>query len=128
MYLQETDTDGNMWFISGEDSHKNAEVRQDERVQLFFMNNDKSEYLSVFGSATIHTDRATIDDKWSVFANAWFNGKEDPNVSIIRVAPTDAYYWDTKAGKLVSMLHFISAIVTGGNSDNKDGVEGELRL
>ena len=30
------------------------------------------------------------------FANAWFDGKDDPNVSILRIAPEDVYYWDTK--------------------------------
>lgn len=37
-------------------------------------------------------------------ANAWFTGKDDPNASIIRVKPDDVSYWDTKAGKLVTLL------------------------
>ncbi|HND89460.1 MAG TPA: pyridoxamine 5'-phosphate oxidase family protein [Saprospiraceae bacterium] len=128
MYLQEVDEEGNLWFISSTESHKNQEIVEDDRVQLFFMNNGKSEYLSVYGHAHAYTDKATIEDKWSVFANAWFDGKEDPTVSIIRVAPESGYYWDTKAGKLVSMISFIGAIVSGTNTDNRDGVEGELHL
>ncbi|WP_312089550.1 pyridoxamine 5'-phosphate oxidase family protein [Chryseobacterium sp.] len=128
MGLQETDEDGNLWFISSDTSNKNFHIKDDDRVQLLFMNNSDSEYLSVFGNATIYKDRATIEDKWSPMANAWFDGKEDPNVSIIKVAPKDTYYWDTKAGKLVSLLSFAAAAISGTKTDNSDGVEGKATV
>lgn len=128
MGLQETDENGNLWFISSETSNKNFEIKEDKRVQLYFMNNSNSEYLSVFGDAFIYIDRSTIEDKWSPMANAWFDGKEDPNVSIIRVEPKETYYWDTKAGKLVSLLTFATAAITGNKTDNSDGVEGTAKI
>lgn len=128
MGLQETDEEGNLWFISSDTSNKNFQIKDDDRVQLLFMNNSDSEYLSIFGNATIYKDRATIEDKWSPMANAWFDGKEDPNVSIIKVAPKDTYYWDTKAGKLVSLLSFAAAAISGTKTDNSDGVEGKATV
>ena len=129
MSLQETDTEGNLWFISSDASNKNFQIAEDNRVQLLFMNNSNSEYLSVFGKAYIYKDKATIEDKWSNLASAWFeDGKDDPNVSIIRVAPEDTYYWDTKAGKLVSLISFAAAAISGTKTDNSDGVEGELNI
>lgn len=128
MALQETDEEGNLWFISSADSTKNMDIKKDEKVQLYFMNNGSSEYVSVYGTAKIYTDRATIEDKWSAMANAWFDGKEDPNVSILKVTPESCYYWDTKNGKLVSMLSFLAAAVTGKKSDGSDGVEGTLNV
>ncbi|AZA54907.1 pyridoxamine 5'-phosphate oxidase family protein [Chryseobacterium sp. G0201] len=125
MGLQETDDEGNLWFISSDDSNKNFEIKEDRRVQLFFMNNGDYQYLSVFGKATVYKDKTTIEDKWSPMANAWFEeGKDDPKVSIIRVEPTETYYWDTKVGKLVSLFSFVAAAVTGKTTDNSDGVEG----
>ena len=128
MSLQECDEEGNLWFISSKESRKNMEISVDNEVQLYFMNNGDYEYLSVLGKAIIYDDKSTIEDKWSIFANAWFDGKEDPNVSIIRVSPTDLYYWDTKAGKFVTMLHFIGSIVSGKKSDGSDGIEGNMKL
>lgn len=128
MGLQETDESGNLWFISSETSNKNFEIKEDNRVQLYFMNNSNSEYLSIFGNAYIYKDKATIEDKWSPMANAWFEGKDDPNVSIIRVEPKETYYWDTKAGKLVSLLSFAAAAITGNKTDNSDGVEGTAKI
>ncbi|MCA6067948.1 pyridoxamine 5'-phosphate oxidase family protein [Chryseobacterium sp. RG1] len=128
MGIQETDDTGNLWFISSESSNKNFEIKEDNRVQLYFMNNSDSEYLSIFGEAFIYTDKATIEEKWSAMANAWFDGKDDPNVSIIRVQPKETYYWDTKAGKLVSLLSFATAAITGNKTDNSDGVEGNAMI
>lgn len=127
MYLQEVDEEGIMWFISSKDSDKNYELKQNAETQLYFMNNGDSEYLSVYGTAEIYTDRQTIDEHWSKMANAWFDGKEDPNVSIIGVRPKDVRYWDTKYGKAVDMALMLYSAVTGDhNADG--GVEGELKV
>lgn len=129
MTLQETDDEGNLWFISSDTSNKNFEIKEDKNVQLFFMNNSDYQYLSVYGEAAIYKDRSTIEDKWSPMAKAWFeDGKDDPTVSIIRVTPKDTYYWDTKVGKLVSLFSFVAAAVTGNTTDNSDGVEGKATI
>lgn len=129
MGLRETDAEGNMWLLSSEESNKNFEIKEDNRVQLFFMNNGSSEYLSVYGKAFIYKDKNTIEEKWTPIANAWFEeGKEDPKVTVIRVTPDETYYWDTKAGKLVSFLSFAAAAITETKTDNSDGVEGKLNI
>lgn len=128
MGLKETDDEGNLWFLSSDQSHKNFEIKEDNRVQLYFMNNSDSEYLSILGKAYIYKDKSTIEDKWTPMANAWFDGKEDPNVSVIRVTPDETYYWEPKAGKFVSMINFATAALTGSKTDNSDGREGNLHV
>ena len=129
MALRETDAEGNMWFLSNEMSNKNFEISEDNRVQLFFMNNGSSEYLSVYGKAFVYNDKSTIEEQWTPIANAWFEeGKDDPKVTVIRVSPAESYYWDTKAGKLVSLLSFAASAISGSKTDNSDGVEGKLNV
>jgi general stress protein 26 len=128
MSLKETDDEGNLWFLSSDQSHKNFEIKEDNRVQLYFMNNSDSEYLSILGKAFIYQDKNTIEDKWTPMANAWFDGKDDPNVSVIRVTPQETYYWEPKVGKFVSMLNFATAAITGQKTDNEDGREGNLHV
>lgn len=125
MSVKEVDQEGNLWFISGADSNKNVEIIDDPEVQLFFSNNDASEYLSVYGRAYIYTDRHTIEDKWSPMANAWFHGKDDERVTIIRVQPIDSKYWDTQDGKFVTLLKIATSTLTG-NTHKEGGVEGKL--
>ncbi|MGI9527412.1 MAG: pyridoxamine 5'-phosphate oxidase family protein [Weeksellaceae bacterium] len=128
MTLQEVDEQGMMWFISGKDSDKNYELKEDAEVQLYFINQGDNEYLSIFGKAEIYTDQATIDDHWSQMANAWFDGKEDPNVSIIGIKPTDVRYWATKNGKLVDMALMLYSAVTGADKGGDGGEEGKLEI
>lgn len=127
MSLQEVDEDGNLWFISSEKSNKNFDIKEDKRTQLIFSNPGDMEYLSVYGTSHIYKDRKTIEDKWSSLANAWFDGKDDPAVSIIRVAPLEAYYWDSTGGKMISFLKYAAAAITG--KKHADGsVEGSLKV
>ena len=127
MSTQKVDDEGNIWFLSSIKSGKNAAIEQDNSVQLFYSNPSNYEFLSIYGSATIHTDRAKIHQLWSPFASAWFeDGKDDVDISLIKVTPQSSYYWDTKNNKTISMLKMIASIVTGGAPD--DGVEGTLKV
>jgi len=63
--------------------------------------------LSIFGRAQIVNDRSKIEELWTPMAKTWFKeGKEDANISLIKVIPEDAYYWDTKNNKMVSLIKF----------------------
>lgn len=127
MATQEVDDDGNFWFLSSKRSNKNLEVEVDPRVQLMFANAGHSEFLSVYGEAHIYTDKSKIEDVWSPVAKAWFKeGKNDPDLTVIKVVPEDAYYWDTKNSKVVSLIKIMASVVSNASMD--DGVEGRLRL
>jgi len=127
MSTNEVDDDGAIWFISSRDSWKNAQLEVNPKVVLMYLNQGQNEYLSLKGKASIIDDRQKIKDLWTPIAKAWFpEGSDDPNISLIRVQPTDGHYWDTKNGKLVSMIKIAAAALTGNRSDV--GVEGDLKI
>lgn len=128
MGLQEVDDDGNLWFISSSTSNKNVEIENDDSVQLFFSNTGSSEYLSVYGQAYIYTDSNTIEEKWSPVANAWFEDKNDPDITVIRVTPQETKYWDTKDGKMVTLLKIATSTLTGNTKQGVGGIEGKLNI
>lgn len=118
---------GNFWFLSPSDSDKNQEISNDPRVQLFISNTSNYEFLSIYGKATITKDKAKIDELWSDIAKAWFpEGKDDPRVTVIKVSPEEGFYWDTKDGKLVSMIKILASAVTGKTM--QEGVEGTISV
>lgn len=125
MALQEVDENGNLWFLSDVTSDKNKDIEKDPEVELYFINNSKYEYVFIKGKASITQDKALIDKYWTNFANAWFDGKNDPNVSLIKVAATDGYYYETKENKLVAMTKMLFAAATGAKMED-GGVEGSL--
>ncbi|MDP4624622.1 MAG: pyridoxamine 5'-phosphate oxidase family protein [Akkermansiaceae bacterium] len=127
MRVQEADYEGNLWFFSSKDSTHNAHVREDPRVQLIFANSPDMEFMTVFGNASISTDKDKIDRLWDEMVGSWFEGgKEDPNISLICVQPALAHYWDTEDGKIVTTAKMLTRAVTG--SDIDPGVEGSLNV
>lgn len=57
----------------------------------------------------------------------WFEkGKNDPMITLIKVDPTQGYYWDTKHGKAVAFLKIAVSLLTGNTMD--DSVEGKLNV
>ena len=128
MSTQKVDeTNGAIWFFSSHDSQHNRDIEKDNRVQVIYANNGDSSYLTVFGTAELLHDRAKIDELWTPLAKVWFQeGKEDPNLRLIKVTPQEGFYWDTKHGKMVSFLKMIASIATGKTMD--DGIQGSLTL
>ena len=127
MTLQEVDASGNLWFISSVESHNVDEIKENNRVQLYFSNTSNYEFLYVLGEASLHTDKALVEKYWTDFAKAWFDGKDDPRIRIVKVKPVDAYYWDTKYSKIVSLMRIGFAAVTGAKIED-GGIEGELKV
>lgn len=127
MGISEVDEEGKIWFLSSADSNKNMDIQQDDKVQLIFSHPSGSHYLTVYGEADIFTDKKTIEKAWTPLAKAWFkDGREDEDITVIRVYPLEAYYWDTKNGKMLSLIKIAAAALTGGGTD--DGIEGHLSI
>ena len=107
---------GNIWFFSEKDSDKNKAIANDKNVQLFFSHPAKSSYLVVNGEAEIIFDKTKIEELWTPVAKIWFKeGKNDPTISIIKVKPSNAYYWDTDGNQMINLLKMIASVATGKN-------------
>ena len=127
MSTQEVEEDGTLWFMSNKESEKNMELQRDGRIHLMYADPAKSHYLTVTGYAEIVQDRNKIEQLWNPIAKAWFeNGKDDPHISLIKIHPEEGHYWDTKNGKLISLIKIATAALTGHGMDG--GIEGDIKL
>jgi general stress protein 26 len=127
MSTQGVDDDGTMWFFSHRDSHKNQQIENVDKVYLMYSDQDKHHYLSLAGYAEVVVDKAKIEEYWNPFVKAWFEGgKDDPAITLLKVTPVDGHYWDTKDGKLVTLIKIAVASLTGSHKDGS--VEGDLNL
>lgn len=126
MAVQQVDDEGNLWFLSANDSCKNKEIEQDPAVELFFQGSPHSDFLHITGTATLSTDPAKIDELWMPLAKVWFTeGKEDPRITVIKVTPSGGYYWDTKHGMVVASIKMLIGAAMGKTYD--DSIQGELK-
>ncbi|HEY1081615.1 MAG TPA: pyridoxamine 5'-phosphate oxidase family protein [Prosthecobacter sp.] len=127
MSVQKVDDDGNLWFLSAADSHKNEELNTDHSVTLFFQCSAHSGFLQLNGTAFVSRDRSKIEDLWEPTVKNWFTGgKDDPRITVIKVAPTDGYYWDTQHGNAVAGIKMMIGSLLGKTMD--DSVEGRLTV
>lgn len=64
MAVQKIDDEGNLYFLSSNDSHKNRDIAGDAMVQLFFQSSSHSDFLSLYGRAVILEDKKLIKELW----------------------------------------------------------------
>jgi general stress protein 26 len=118
---------GNIWFFSEKNSDKNKAIAADKNVQLFFSHPAKSSYMVVNGEAAIILDKTKFEELWTPVAKIWFKeGKDDLNLSIIKVTPTTAYYWDTDGNRMINFLKIAASVITGTNLVN--GNQGTITV
>lgn len=127
MAVQKMDEHGNFWFLSASDSHKNLDIQKDNRVQLFFQGSPHSDFLSIYGEATISTDKALIKTLWEPILKTWFTeGVDDPRITVIKVDTKEGYYWDNKHGNAIALIKMAAGAVMGKTLD--DSIEGRVTV
>lgn len=127
MNVRRMDDDGTLWFLSANDSHKNAELVKNPHVTLYFQGSAHSDFLRLEGHATVTTDPTIIKELWSPLLKTWFTeGVDDPRITALRFTPTVGYYWDTKHGHAVAGVKMMIGAMIGKTLD--DSVEGTLRV
>jgi general stress protein 26 len=105
MTALDVDSEGNLWFFSPVLSERNRTIKADSEVRLYFAHPSKDSYVIVNGNAEIIMDREKIAELWTPSQEMWFKGgKDDSNISLIKVMSETAYHWDTNAGRMVSLF------------------------
>ncbi|MGC3945715.1 MAG: pyridoxamine 5'-phosphate oxidase family protein [Chryseolinea sp.] len=127
MSVQRVDDDGTMWFLSASDSHKNKEIAANSDVQLYFQGSAHSDFMELYGKASIVRDRNIIHELWGPLLKTWFTeGKDDPRITALKFEPSEGYYWDNKHGNAIAGVKIMIGAVIGQTLD--DSIEGKLRM
>ena len=120
------DGNGELVFFTAADSGKIGEVETDPEVNLAYAHPVRDCYISVRGRARISRERATIDELWSATQLIFFpQGKDDPNLAVLRVRVRDATYWEPAGNFIARALDFARGMLDDEPSDL--GRHGRLR-
>jgi general stress protein 26 len=110
--VQESEFDGDLWFLVAKSASLAVDIERDERVGVSLSSNDA--WVSLSGTAELVDDQAKIRELWSPTVEAWFtDGPEDPNVGLLKFSAESAEYWDSPGGKLASIFSFVKSKITG---------------
>jgi len=114
MATQQSEFDGDLWFFTAIDAPKVAEVRHHSKVNLSYAEPDDQKYVSVSGACEVVRDKKKMEELWNPMYKAWFpKGLDDPNVALLKVSVTNAEYWDAPNGKMVHLIGYVKAVVSG---------------
>lgn len=118
MGTQDLEFDGELWFFVSDTSPKVQEIRHEQQVNVSYADPGSNRYVSVSGRGVIVHDKAKMEQFWNPFLKAWFpDGLESPDIALLKIMVDKAEYWDYTSGKLVQLIGFIKAAVTGEPSD-----------
>ncbi|KEF34646.1 general stress protein [Deinococcus sp. RL] len=113
MTTQQTEFDGDVWFIGGKDTAQVQSMRVRPNVNVSYADHSGGNYVSISGAAQLVEDRAKLEELWSDFYKAYFpGGMDDPNVQLIKIEAQGGEYWGSD-GKLKNFLQMARAAVTG---------------
>ncbi|MRS62489.1 pyridoxamine 5'-phosphate oxidase [Larkinella terrae] len=114
MAVMQLDENGDLWFLTKEHSPKTDQIDKNYKVNVAFANVSDASYVSVNGTAEELQDRAKIEELWSPMAKPWFpDGKDDPQLSILKVHTETAEYWDSTSSRMVRLFEMARAALTG---------------
>ena len=116
MATQETPFAGEVLFLTGVESGKVEDIREDQEVNLTYCG-EKHIFVTMTGRATISNDRALIAALWSPIYKAWFpDGATDPSIRVLRIKIEEAEYWSASSNSIVRNLGILARAATGGKA------------
>lgn len=114
LQTQMTEFDGDIWFMTSRRSEKVAEMNANPEVNVAYGSRSKNTYVSISGRAVIRRDKARIDRMWSPAYAVFFpKGKDDPDITLVRIEVRSAEYWDGPGSLVGKALSFALTAVTG---------------
>jgi len=101
--LIEGEEGGPIWFFIGKPNAVVDHLAQNRRAIAAFVSKGHDLFASVQGKLSISHDRAVIDRLWNPFIAAWFEGKDDPKLVLLRFDPEHAEIWLNESNVLAGV-------------------------
>ncbi len=97
-------------------------VEVDRLVNVSLVASGRNVWASFSGDAGFNRDHAEIERLWSKPAGAYFEGSEDPNITVLDVRVGDGEYWSAPGGGPIGRLaSLVGAALGKGDVVNDHG-------
>ncbi|GAA0244657.1 pyridoxamine 5'-phosphate oxidase family protein [Rhodanobacter caeni] len=115
---------GPIWFFVGKPNAVVDNLSSSRRAIAAFSAKGHELFASIHGNLSVDQDRDVIDRLWNPFIAAWFDGKDDPKLVLLRFDPEHAEVWLNESNMLAGMKMLFG---TDPRDDYKDKV-GDVDL
>ena len=110
MTAQVEDGQSTIWFFTArENDLAEATETKSQDGLLMFTAKDHEMFATVGGTLQQDNDPAVIERLWSPFVAAWYSGKDDPKLRLLRFDPGNAEIWQN-ASSLIAGIKMLIGI------------------
>src|SRR5690606_17838849 len=100
--------------FTSKDSWKAEDIQRNASVQLIYINESDSIYLTMEGRANLVFDPQRMKELFNPFVKAWFpKGLKDPTLALLAVRPMTIEYWANDDSKILTYIKMLSSAVIG---------------
>ena len=89
----EADDRGPIWFFTSVDNDLVREIEGEARAVATFTSKGHDLFACLHGALSVDTNRAVVDRLWNRMVAAWYEGKDDPKLRLLRFDPEEAQIW-----------------------------------
>lgn len=95
-----------LYTLTDKRTHKVEDLEKNPNVFILLgydtglLNN---KYVEIAGQVSITDDQSLIDHLWSPYMNAIFDGKDDPNIVVLKILPDTVTLKGTKDSEMISI-------------------------
>jgi general stress protein 26 len=84
---------GRLWFFTSRDTDLFREIGAGTHAHFCVIGKHQDYHACLMGKLQENMDRAKIDEYWSDYVGAWFDGKDDPKMTLLSLDLVDAAIW-----------------------------------
>lgn len=112
---------GVLWFTTAKDTDLARSVASGPQDAMHVVSDGgQGLYARIHGTLSLSDNRAKLDELWNAVASSWFeDGKQDPDVQLLRLDLTEAEVWAT-GGSMAFLYQIAKSKITGDKPDMGD--------
>ncbi len=115
-----------IWFFSKKSSDLVKSLGGGRKAHFVVVGSGHDYHACIGGTLQENRDPDKIKEYWSSIVAAWFDGKDDPDMTLLEFTPNNAAVWASLANPVVFAWEIAKANVTGNEPDA--GVKTEVQF
>ena len=100
---------GPIWFFTSQSNAVVENLARSDRAIAAFSAKNHDLFASIHGKLSVDQDRQVIDRLWNPFIAAWYDGKDDPKLVLLRFDAEHAEVWLNESNLLAGVRMLFGA-------------------
>jgi general stress protein 26 len=108
-----------IWFFTKQSSDLVQTVGAGKRAHFAIVGEDHDYHACLAGQLMVNKDRERIQTYWNTVVAAWFNGKDDPELTMLEFQLSDAmvWAWASSSNPVAFGWEIVKSNLTSGEPD-----------